>query len=116
MRENLKDPQRLEHILESINNLETLNREIDIINLSEKDVRYFGIIKLLEIIGEAAYMLSKDFISTHPATPWNLIIKMRHILVHGYYLINKKDLHKTINEDLMPLKLQIQEYLKEFVS
>lgn len=39
---------------------------------------------------------------------------MRHILVHGYYLIDSKFISYTIKENLIPLKLQITTYLAEF--
>jgi len=47
----------------------------------------FAVIKNLEIIGEAAYLLTKDFKQQHNSVQWNDMIGMRHILVHGYYQI-----------------------------
>ena len=44
----------------------------------------FAIIKNLEIVGEASYMLSKDFKNKHNEIEWQVIIALRH-LVHGYY-------------------------------
>ena len=68
----------------------------------------------MEIIGEAAYKLTKEFKDLHPETPWKRITDMRHILVHGYYQINKEDVIKTIRENIPELNNQINEYLKEF--
>ncbi len=65
------------------------------------------------IIGEAAYMLTKEFKSTHPATPWRQIEGMRHHIVHGYYQVRKDMLWNVILNDLQPLKEQIQQYIKE---
>lgn len=42
-----------------------------------------------------------------------IIEKMRHILVHDYYQINKDILWSVITEDLPALKAQIQQYLDE---
>ena len=33
-------------------------------------MRYYGIVKNIEIIGEAANMLSSDFKENHTETPW----------------------------------------------
>lgn len=41
------------------------------------------------------------------------IEKMRHILVHDYYQINKNVLWQVITEDLPALKIQVNDYLKE---
>jgi uncharacterized protein with HEPN domain len=67
----------------------------------------FAIIKNLEIIGEAAYLLSSDFRSKHPDIPWNEMIGMRHILVHGYYQIRDEIVWATIETELHPLKEKI---------
>ena len=114
MREAVRDPHRLNHILESIEKLEATQYEYDLFSMSQKDIIYFGIVKLLEIIGEASYKLTNEFRQAHPQTSWDLIIGMRHILVHGYYIVNKQDVIKTIKEDLPILKNQIISYLKEF--
>ena len=39
-------------------------------------------------MGEAVYKLTKEFKESHTETPWRMIEKMRHILVHDYYQIN----------------------------
>lgn len=113
MREKLRDPQRLEHILENINNLIEIDKNGELDEIQEKSLSYFGIIKLLEIIGEAAFKLTNEFKESHSSTPWKFIVGMRHILVHGYYQVNFQDVRKTIKEDLPSLKVQIQEYINE---
>lgn len=111
MREAEKDSLRLTHIIEAIDNIEELTQNLDLDSLPEKDLRYFGLVKLLEIIGEASFMLTKEFKENHHETPWNEIIKMRHILVHGYYTVNPIFIKSTIKENLRPLKEQIISYL-----
>ena len=74
---------------------------------------YFAVVKNMEIIGEAAYQLTTEFRDSHPATPWKVIINMRHILVHGYADIIPSVLWQTLTEDLEPLKVQLLSYIKE---
>ena len=62
---------------------EGLTRE----ELMEDKLRYFAVVKNVEIIGEAAYMLSLPFKEQHQEIPWDAIIRMRHVLVHGYATI-----------------------------
>ncbi len=114
MRETLKDPLRLEHIIDAIDKLFAAQKRPDFYSLTEKDLEYFGIVKLLEIIGEAAYKLTMEFKDNHPETPWKFIVNMRHILVHGYYQIKRQEVLKTISEDLPILREQISNYLIEF--
>lgn len=114
MRETLKDPLRLEHMIDAIDKLTQAKQKFDFETLTEKDLEYFGIVKLLEIIGEAAYKLTTEFKDLHPETPWKYIVGMRHILVHGYYQIKRRDVYKTIDEDMPLLRTQISNYLNEF--
>lgn len=65
------------------------------------------------IIGEAAYMLTKDFKEQHPSTPWRQIEGMRHHIVHGYAQIQKEMLWNVVQEDLLPLKAQLETYLTD---
>lgn len=114
MRDESKDPTRLDHIYNAIEKLLTASKEEGFYDLSEKDLSYYGVVKLLEIIGEAAYKLSKEFKELHPQTPWKYVVGMRHVLVHGYYQINREDVFLTIKENLPVLKTQIETYIKEF--
>ncbi|MDE7101966.1 MAG: DUF86 domain-containing protein, partial [Bacteroidales bacterium] len=43
--------------------------------------------------------------------PWRHIIKMRHVLVHGYYQVEASEIWEVISNDLPLLKTQIQQYL-----
>lgn len=114
MRESLKDPLRLEHIRDAIDRLlaADANKPFDL--LDDKDIEYFGVVKLLEIIGEASYKLTVEFKESHPDTPWKFITGMRHVLVHGYYQIKQRDVIKTVRKDLPVLRNQIIDYLSEF--
>lgn len=116
MRESLRDPLRLEHILDAIDRLLAGDKNNHFDKVSERDIEYFGVVKLLEIIGEAAYKLTDEFKIAHTQTPWRYIIAMRHILVHGYYQINRNDVLKTIREDLPVLREQVVKYLYDIDS
>ena len=77
---------------------------------------FYGVIKNIEIIGEAAYMLTKEFIEQHPSTPWIDIIGMRHVLVHGYYTASPLFIWDTYKNDLDVLRLQIESYISELTK
>ena len=44
-----------------------------------------SLVRLLEIIGEAARAVSADGRAAHSAIPWKKIIGMRDRVVHGYF-------------------------------
>ena len=82
-------------------------------DLDTDKVVYGGLAYYTMIIGEAAYMLSKEFKDTHSATPWRQIEGMRHHIVHGYFQVRKDMLWNVIENDLQPLKEQIKHYIAE---
>lgn len=56
--------------------------------LAADHVRALGLVKCLEIIGEAAGRLSANFRERHAVIPWGRIIGMRNRLVHAYFEID----------------------------
>ena len=108
MREPERDPGRLQDIIQAANNIISFTAGFSQQELEVDKLRYFAVVKNVEIIGEAAYMLTPDFKEIHNDIPWNAIIKMRHILVHGYATIHQDILWHTALVDVPLLKDQIE--------
>jgi len=68
MREPVKDKGRLEHILESIDRVYEFSSGISKDEFKKDSILYYAIVKNIEIIGEASYMLSLEFKEKHPET------------------------------------------------
>jgi len=115
MREAIRDLDRLRHILEQIDTLTALVPTLTLESLDSDRVRYYGIVKMTEIIGEAAYKLSEEFVDSHTDVPWKVIRGMRHYLVHEYYQVSKEGLWDTLTNDLPALRPYIVEYIQELV-
>ena len=80
----------------------------------EQDVlRYYGIVKNIEIIGEAARMLTEAFRSAHPEVNWRSIANMRNFLVHEYFQVDSDVVWSVIHEEIVILKKQVIRYLNE---
>ena len=113
MREKPRDRGRLQHIAASIENIKNFLEGKTAEDFLLDALLYFAVVKNMEIIGEASYMLTHEFKDKHPQTPWKEIINMRHILVHGYYQVDSREVWSSIVNDLPILEKQIQEYLQE---
>lgn len=103
------------HILDAIEKV--LEYTKDIRSMEELDVdslRKHATTYNIQIIGEAIYKLTPEFKAAHSQTPWKMIEKSRHILVHDYYQVEIRILWSIIREDMIPLRGQVMEYLKEF--
>ena len=108
MREKIRDKGRLEHILNAIANVIEFTKDATFEDLLNSKLLFYAVVKNIEIVGEASYKLSKEFITTNNMIDWEAIIGLRHVLVHGYYHINEERVWKIIQKDLLPLKEQIQ--------
>lgn len=113
MREPVRDRERLEHILEAIDRVLSFAEGKTKEELETDRMNFYGIVKNIEIIGEAAYKLTKAFRIEHPETPWDDIIKMRHILIHDYFQIDEEAVIYVIEDNLRPLREQVARYLAE---
>ena len=100
MREEVRDIERLRHILNAANILIDYKEHHTLEEAQSDPVVYFGLVKHVEIIGEAVYKLTLEFRASHSEVNWDDIERMRHVLVHGYYKIRPAQLWETIIHDL----------------
>jgi len=62
-----------------------------------------SIVRLLEIIGEAANSVSEEYRMKHPDVPWKKMVALRNRLIHGYFDVNHDIVWDTVRSDLPPL-------------
>ena len=60
MREEVRDRGRLEHMLTAIENVEEFTENISLEEFLKSKVLFFAVVKNIEIVGEATYMLTKE--------------------------------------------------------
>ena len=70
-----------------------------------------GVIRNLEVIGEATKNLSDDLRSANPEIPWRQIAGMRDVLIHDYLRVNLGRVWQTVVHDLLPLSIVINSLL-----
>ncbi len=114
MREPIRDKSRLTHILQAISKVEEYTKGMTKQQLLEDSLHLHATAYNIQIIGEAVYKLTNEYKESHPETPWRIIEKMRHILVHDYFAVDVEIMWLVIEDDIPVLKLQIEQYIKEF--
>jgi len=72
-----------------------------------------SIVKSIEIIGEAASTVSKEFREKYKEIPWASIIAMRNRLIHVYFDIDLDRVWDTITDDLPPLIAILEKTISE---
>lgn len=113
MREKSRDKGRLQDMLKSITYVRQYVEGVTFEQFINDTMRYYAIMKNVEIIGEAANMLTRHFRETHTDLPWRQIVSMRNVLVHGYANVSDIQLWQTATKDLPSLELIINQYLAE---
>jgi len=67
-----------------------------------------AIVRLREIVGEAANHVSESLRLQHPNIPWADIVGLRNRLIHGYDSIDMDVLWQVLNKDLPVLTQQLR--------
>lgn len=113
MRDKLRDPGRLRHMLEMAVLLQKEKDNHSLESIKNDPILFYGLTKMTEIIGDAAYKITKEFKDSHQELPWNEIQGMRHHLVHGYYQISTEVLWDAIQHDIPAMIPILENYLTE---
>ena len=113
MRETVRDKERLEHIIQAVERIKRYTKGISYESFIADDTIYYAVVKNIEIIGEAANMLTSDFQAAHPETPWKMIKGMRNYIVHEYFQIDNNVVWSVVTKNLSELETQISKYLAE---
>ncbi len=95
-----EDKVRLQHMLDAALEIQRYvqNSTREGLNLDRKLVH--SLVRLLEIIGEAAAQVSPAQRDNIPEIPWPVIIGMRNRLIHAYFDINLNVVWSTSAEDI----------------
>ena len=67
------------------------------------ELRQQAVMRLIQIIGEAARKVSPEYERAHPEIPWRLIVGMRNRLVHEYFRIDPGKVWEVVEKDLPTL-------------
>ena len=104
----------LRHILDAIALIEEYLQGVDEAHFIATRLLQDGVIRQIEIIGEAARHVSKDLRQTYPEIPWQDMAGMRDKLIHDYFGVDIEKVWLTVQDDLPILKEQISGVLKDF--
>src|SRR3972149_12303335 len=69
----------------------------------QSELHQNAVIRSLEIIGEAARLVSESARDAHPEVPWEQMIGMRNRLLHEYFRINIETVWDTVQNNLSNL-------------
>ena len=103
----------LRHIRDAIAKIEEYVVDIRYEDFMTRSLVQDGVIRQIEIIGEATKMLSIDFKEKYSDIPWTDIAGMRDKLIQGYLNVDLNAVWDTVEKDIPPLKEFIKKVLDE---
>lgn len=98
----------LEDIKTAIKTIGKYTRGLSFADFSRDPKTVDAVVRNLEIIGEAAQNLPKEFKGKHRNIPWRKAVGMRNKIIHEYFGVDREILWQTISEDIPKFQNQIK--------
>jgi len=97
----------LAHILQAISQIEEYTEGVGKGAFDGKKLIQDGVIRQIEVIGEASKNVSAKTRTQHHDIPWRDMAGMRDKLIHGYFGVDTDAVWKTVKNDIPKLKRQL---------
>lgn len=108
-----EDLVRLRHMLDAAREAMEYAAGRSRVDLDTDRMLMHSLVRLLEVIGEAAGQVSQEGRGALPALDWRAMVGMRHRIVHAYFDINLDRVWDTVTQDLPPLISDLEAALQE---
>lgn len=95
-----KDRVRLQHMLDYAREALELIQGRARNDLDNDRLLGLALVRLMEMIGEAANRVSPEYQSSHASIPWSQIVGLRNRLIHGYDAVDMDILWEILSQDL----------------
>lgn len=107
---NRPDLIRIRHMIDAAEEIASFIKAGTIDDLYQNRQLTLSLIKLIEIIGEAASRVSDDTRSEFNQIPWAEIIGMRNRLIHVYFDIDIERVWDTVQLDIPKLRNDLDQF------
>lgn len=102
------DAVRLRHMLEAAQKAQRFIQDRDRSDLETDEMLSLALVRLLEIVGEAAIHVSADVRTDYPLIPWQQIADTRNRLIHGYFNVDLDIVWAILQKDLPLLVSELE--------
>lgn len=108
-----QDDLYLSQIQERIRSIKAHLKGVSEAKFHKSSLHKSAIIRELEVIGEAARLVSDETKKNFPHIPWQQMIGMRNRLIHGYFSVDESIVWEVVTAQLPQLEREIEEVFLE---
>ena len=102
---------RLRHMLDHAREAVAMTKKKSRGDLDSDRKLNLALVRLLEIVGEAAGRTPQNERTRYPEIPWPQIVGLRNRLIHGYDSVDFDILWQIVKSDLPPLIQHLEKIL-----
>ncbi|MGA9364346.1 MAG: HepT-like ribonuclease domain-containing protein [Bacteroidota bacterium] len=106
------DVVRLRHMLDAARKALLFSRGKTRVDIEQDEQLMLALVRLVEIVGEAASRVSRELQDQTPSIAWADIISTRNKLIHAYFNIDLDVMWQIIQEDLPLLVNELEKVLR----
>ncbi len=101
------------HMLDAIAQIRDYTRELDSDRFKSSRLVQDGVIRQLEILGEATKNLSSGTRAKAPGIPWKDMAGLRDVLTHQYFGVDLDAVWGTVGQDLPLVEQELRKLLNQ---
>jgi uncharacterized protein with HEPN domain len=106
------DTTRLHHMLDYAREAVEMTAGRQRTNLDQDRMFQLALVRLVEVVGEAATRVSAEGQRRYDTIPWAEVRGLRNRLVHGYDIVDLNILWDIVQDDLPPLIAELERILE----
>ena len=104
---------RLRHIVEAIEKIQSYVAGMSLEDFLADTRTSDAVLRNLEIVGEAARLVSEEVTARYHQVPWADMRALRNIVAHEYDRVDLRIIWEAVHQDLPPLLPLLREALSE---
>ena len=102
----------LRHIFDAISRIDEYTQTMNYNDFASNHLVQDGVIRQIEIMGEATKKLSESIRNKYPDVPWKDMAGMRDKLIHHYFGVDMEAVWDTTKKDVPVLREKIESIIE----
>ncbi len=97
------DRTRVAHMIDACEEIARFLAGKRVDDLETDRMLLFALVRALEVLGEAANVVTPETRASAPEIPWALVVATRNRLIHGYFDVDPEIVWRTASDEVPKL-------------